>query len=95
MTEMTQQVGRKASNPMSLSFNPEPTSGVMQTPGADIANFAYSARKTHRERSLTIQHVALPLDVLHERKEPLVATIIGSVTIASIISNRTFILEPK
>lgn len=93
LTEMTQRVDRTAPTLESPSLNPGTNGGVTHPPSADIANFAYVARKTHCGKSLTIESVAVPFDILHNRKERWVATIIGSVATTRIVGNSAFVKQ--
>lgn len=93
LTEMAQLVSRTASNPVSPLPNPGINGSVTHTPSADIKNFVYVTRKMHHRKSLTIAPIAVPLDVLQDRKGRCVATTIGSVITVHNIANCAFILN--
>lgn len=84
---MTQQVGGTASTRLSSRLNPGANRRLTQTPGEDIANFAYITSQTVRRKPLIIKPVSEPAIVLHNRKGRWLAIIIQPGGTACIINS--------
>lgn len=67
LTEVIQRAGGLGSTSMSSSLNTGTNGGVTHSHRADIVNFTVVLCKTHPGKSLTIEPVVVPLDVVHDR----------------------------